>query len=198
MPESKVVAVEELASSEAKWVKLKKCRYQDPTGKEARRHHIAQPVAILALLRSETGKFPPSTIIIEQFRAPVDRYVVELPAGLISEGETPEETAIRELEEETGFKASGVVQTSPLLVCDPGMTNANMKLVTVDVPFPENLEMPEQKLDPGEFIQARIVEIAKLSAELKEYERKGFVIDARLDHFASGFELAEKLRQSTM
>ncbi|KAI8998928.1 NUDIX hydrolase domain-like protein [Trametes punicea] len=204
MPESKVVAVEELASSEAKWVKLKKCRYQDPTGKERLWEFAERPtrsssgidaVAILALLRSETNKFPPSTIIIEQFRPPIDRYVVELPAGLISEGETAEDTAIRELEEETGFKASGVVQTSPLLVCDPGMTNANMKLVTVDVPFPENLEMPAQKLDPGEFIRARIVELAKLSAELKEYEKKGFVIDARLDHLASGFELAEKLRQ---
>ena len=104
--------------------------------------------------------------------------------GLIDEGESPEETAIRELEEETGFKASSVIQTSPLLVCDPGphsgspdfqpctdpqvgMTNANMRLVTVDVPFPEKLEMPAQKLDPGEYITARIVELSKLAAEFK-------------------------------
>ncbi|KAI0653200.1 NUDIX hydrolase domain-like protein [Cubamyces menziesii] len=200
MSEPKVISVEGLSSSEAKWVKLKKCTYRDPTGKEALfyarnpcrvsyRRFLA--VAILALLRSESNKFPPSTIIIEQYRPPVDRHVV----GLISEGESPEQTAIRELEEETGFKASGVVQSSPLLVSDPGMTNANMKLVTVDVPFPENLEMPAQKLDPGEFIQVRIVELAKLRAELQAYERKGFVIDAKLDHLASGFELAEKLRQ---
>lgn len=32
----------------------------------------------------------------------------------------PEDAAIRELEEETGFQAGGVVETSPLLVCDPG------------------------------------------------------------------------------
>ncbi|KAI0332070.1 hypothetical protein GY45DRAFT_1321362 [Cubamyces sp. BRFM 1775] len=204
MSDPKVVAVEELSSSEAKWVKLKKCTYRDPMGKERLWEFAERPtrpssgidaVAILALLRSESGKFPPSTIIIEQFRPPVDRYVVELPAGLIGEGESAEETAIRELEEETGFKASGIAQSSPLLVSDPGMTNANMKLVTVDVPFPENLEMPAQKLDPGEFIQVRIVELAKLRAELQAYEQKGFVIDAKLDHLASGFELAEKLRQ---
>ena len=47
------------------------------------------------------------------------------------------------------------------------MTNANMKLVTVDVPFPEKLEMPAQKLDPGEFITARIVELSKLRAEFE-------------------------------
>ncbi|KAI0710418.1 NUDIX hydrolase domain-like protein [Cerioporus squamosus] len=205
MPQSKVTAVHDLPTSEAKWVKLKKCAYQDPTGKERLWEFAERPtrssggvdaVAILALLRSESGAFEPSTIIIEQYRPPVDRYVIELPAGLISEGETPEETAIRELEEETGLKASGVIQSSPLLVCDPGMTNANMKLVTVDVPFPEKLEMPAQKLDPGEFITARIVELSKLRAEFQEYEKKGYVIDARLDHLVSGFELARKLSQS--
>lgn len=47
------------------------------------------------------------------------------------------------------------------------MTNANMKLITVDVPFPEKLEMPAQKLDPGEYITARIVELSKLSTEFR-------------------------------
>lgn len=45
---------------------------------------------------------------------------LELPAGLIDEGETPEQAAIRELEEETGFKAAKVLESSPLQVCDPG------------------------------------------------------------------------------
>ena len=44
----------------------------------------------------------------------------ELPAGLIDEGETPEKTAIRELEEETGYKADNVVESSPTIVSDPG------------------------------------------------------------------------------
>ncbi len=118
-------------------------------------------------------------------KRPLTADTLRFLIGLISEGETPEEAAIRELEEETGFKASGVIQSSPLLVCDPGdattlrlcrtssdtclagMTNANMKLVTVDVPFPEKLEMPAQKLDPGEFITARIVELSKLRAEFQ-------------------------------
>ncbi|PIL23702.1 hypothetical protein GSI_13451 [Ganoderma sinense ZZ0214-1] len=204
MSESKVLSVEDLHTSDAKWVKLKKTTWRDPDGKQRPWEFATRPtrasggvdaVAILAILRSESGAFAPSTIIIEQFRPPVDRYVVELPAGLIGEGESAEETAIRELEEETGFKASNIIRTSPLLVCDPGMTNANMKLVTVDVPFPERLEMPAQKLEPGEYITARIVEISKLSAVFKEYEKKGFVIDARLSHFASGFEMAETLRQ---
>jgi 8-oxo-dGTP pyrophosphatase MutT (NUDIX family) len=40
--------------------------------------------------------------------------------GLIDEGETPEQAAIRELEEETGYKAEGVEESSPVIVSDPG------------------------------------------------------------------------------
>ena len=41
-----------------------------------------------------------------------------------------------------------------------------MKLVVLDVPFSDSLEKPEQKLDPGEFIKVRIVELSKLRGEL--------------------------------
>lgn len=41
--------------------------------------------------------------------------------GLVDEGETPEQAAIRELQEETGFKADKVLETSTLMVSDPGM-----------------------------------------------------------------------------
>ena len=47
------------------------------------------------------------------------------------------------------------------------MTTANMKLIAVDVPFPDKLEKSAQKLEPGEYITARIVELAKLPDELK-------------------------------
>lgn len=47
------------------------------------------------------------------------------------------------------------------------MTTANMKLIAVDVPFPDKLEKSAQKLEPGEHITARIVELAKLPDELK-------------------------------
>jgi ADP-ribose pyrophosphatase len=80
--------------------------------------NIILAVAILAIL---TGpNFPLSTIIIEQFRPPVNAYVIELPAGLIDPKETIESTAFRELEEETGYKAESLLEVSTLMVCDPG------------------------------------------------------------------------------
>ena len=47
------------------------------------------------------------------------------------------------------------------------MTNANMQLVVISVILDDKLEIPEPKLDPGEYIVTKIVEISKLSAELE-------------------------------
>ncbi|THH09227.1 hypothetical protein EW145_g2181 [Phellinidium pouzarii] len=129
-------------------------------------------VAIFAMIRSANKSFLPSTVIIEQYRPPIDKFIIELPAGLIDENETPEQAAIRELEEETGFKADEVIESSPVVVCDPGMTSANMKLVVLGVTFPGKLELRDAKLDDGEHIVKRIVELTKLYDELREYDKK--------------------------
>ncbi|MFO7992433.1 MAG: NUDIX hydrolase [Thermoplasmata archaeon] len=42
-------------------------------------------------------------VLIRNYRYPIDKMVLEIPAGLIEGGEEPMETARRELEEETGF-----------------------------------------------------------------------------------------------
>lgn len=47
--------------------------------------------------------------------------MLKIILGLVDEGETAEQAAIRELEEETGFKAAKVLESSPVLVADPGM-----------------------------------------------------------------------------
>ena len=46
--------------------------------------------------------------------------LIHFSLGLIDEGETPEEAAVRELEEETGYKADRVIESSPIVVSDPG------------------------------------------------------------------------------
>lgn len=102
---------------------------------------------------------------------------------MIDEGETAEDAAKRELEEETGFVATEVMESSATMVNDPGislsfpdfhlfqirfsgMTNANMKFVTLKVEFEDELQVNEAKLDEGEHIFRRVVELDKLSDEL--------------------------------
>ena len=66
-------------------------------------------------------------VLVEQFRIPVGRRIVELPAGIFGDepahaGETPAECAARELFEETGYRAGTI---RPLLVSptSAGMTS---------------------------------------------------------------------------
>jgi len=147
-------------------------------------------VAILALLKSKIPDEPLSTIIIEQYRPPAGNFVIELPAGLIDEGENAETAAVRELEEETGLKVSRIVKSSPVQVSDPGMTTANMKLIIVEAEVNSSDDLPMQKLDAGEHIVRRIVRLDALNAELNKYAERGFAIDARLSHFAIGWDLS--------
>ena len=51
----------------------------------------------------------------------------QFPAGLIDEGETAAEAAVRELKEETGYSGT-VGRTSTVCFSDPGLTNANMQV----------------------------------------------------------------------
>lgn len=59
--------------------------------------------AVLAAVTDE-GKM----VMVRQFRKPAERVMLEVPAGKIDPGEKPEETARRELAEETGYHAHHV------------------------------------------------------------------------------------------
>jgi ADP-ribose pyrophosphatase len=75
-------------------------RYSKPgTGEIFERDVVVFPeaVAVLPLLGERR------VVLLRQFRAPLNDYIIEVPAGVVDRGETPEETAKRELIEETGY-----------------------------------------------------------------------------------------------
>lgn len=71
-------------------------------------------VAMLAI--TEEGR----VLVIRQYRPAVERYTLELPSGMMDAGESPEETARRELLEETGYEAGDVKQLGRPMLTDSG------------------------------------------------------------------------------
>ncbi len=66
------------------------------------------------LHKTNHGTAGPEIVLQKQYRPPLDKIVIELPAGLIDAGETAEQAAIRELKEETGYVAEAI-ETSPIM-----------------------------------------------------------------------------------
>ena len=85
-------------------------------------------------------------LFVRQFRYPLNREIIEIPAGLIENGETPLEAAQRELREETGYKAERWTEM-PAIWTSPGFSDE--KLYTY---FAENLVHAPLKPDDDEDI----------------------------------------------
>ncbi|KAK3336088.1 NUDIX hydrolase domain-like protein [Podospora appendiculata] len=198
---SKVLSTEPLLESEAVWTKLVKKTYTDPNGvkrtwESAERRTRPKGcdidgVGIVAILDSETG---PEIVLQKQYRPPLDQVVIEIPAGLIDEGETAEQAAIRELKEETGYVGE-VLETSPIMWNDPGFCNTNLRMVhvSVDMSLPANQDL-KPELEENEFIEVFHLKLATLWDDCIKLEAQGYAIDARIANIAEGIEIAKKYR----
>lgn len=175
-----------------KFVELRKLTYLDPksvsrpweVAQRTNRSGKVDAVSVIPILKGDGNA---KTVIITQYRPPVDAIVVEFPAGLVDPGFTEEETAVKELKEETGYV--GIARSSSgVLVADPGMTSASMMSVVVDVDMShEENRHPIAKPEDGEYIAKHVVELDQLHHVLVELQkREGYVIDMKLMHFAEG------------
>lgn len=72
---------------------------------------ILQNGIVIYPIRKEN---PSQIVMIRQYRYPLDAYLYELPAGLIDEGETAREAAVREMREETGLIFEPFEHTDPI------------------------------------------------------------------------------------
>jgi ADP-ribose pyrophosphatase len=139
-----------------------------------RRPHSDAAVGILAISPEN------EIILVEQFRIPLQRRVVELPAGIVGDepefaGESFAETARRELLEETGYRATEM----NLLAVSP--TSSGMSSEYVHLFQAKNLTRETQGGGThAEDIQVHHVPLADMRTWLSRREMEGVAVDFRI------------------
>ncbi len=100
-----------------------------------------------------------SVLLVKQYRPAVRMVTLEIPAGLLELGECPMEAALRELEEETGYRAQKIEKIYEYYT-SPGISEGKFYLY-----YAENLIKTEQHLDEDEFVEVERVPLKNLSIE---------------------------------
>ena len=157
--------IEEDLKYEGSFIKVVKQVVKLPDGNTSTRDIVRHPggVAVAALFDDDT------ILLVEQYRKPIDKVTLELPAGKRENGEDPKTCGIRELEEETGLKAEkfeflGKIATSP------GFCDEYIYLYKA-----EGLYKGQINRDDDEFINVKKIKIK----EFKEMIRRGEITDAK-------------------
>ncbi len=119
-----------------------------------------------------------AVLLVEQYRVPLGRMSLELPAGLVAdetEGETVEASARRELEEETGYRAEHIVELGAF-AASPGMVSETFDLVRAS----GLLRVGEGGGVDHEDIAVHRVPLAVLPGFVEEKRAEGCAIDVKL------------------
>lgn len=123
-----------------------------PDGREATRDVVLHPGASVVIPLTEDGQL----YMVRQFRKPIDKVSLEIPAGKLDHGEDPLVCAVRELKEETGLTAESMKHLVSIH-STPGFSNEvlHMYLAT-------GLTEGELCADEDEFISSEKVPVDKL------------------------------------
>lgn len=136
-----------------------------PNQAQATREYVVHPGASAVVPIRDDGKI----IMVRQYRYPLGKEVLEIPAGKLDSGETPQQCVIRELAEETGYQAAEITHLSSIYTT-PGFTNEVIHLYVA-----RQLTATKQHLDEDEFLAVE----AYTPAELKALLQSGELADAK-------------------
>jgi len=149
---------------EGKIISLQVDTVRLPDGKTATREVVRHPGAV-AVLALHDGKM----LVVDQFRQALGRCEIEIPAGKLEPGEDPIEAAIRELEEETGYRC-GEIKRLQSFYTSPGFADEIIHLYVT-----EHLEIGEMAPDEDEFLEVSEITLE----EAYRYIHEGRISDAK-------------------
>lgn len=127
-------------------------RVRLPDGTIATREYIVHPGAVMVVPLLGDGRL----IVVRQYRYPLRRVMLEFPAGKLDGGESPFSCAIRELCEETGYRAA---QWARAGVLHNALAYSNEG---IEVWFARGLTAGAQRLDAGELVEVESMTLEAL------------------------------------
>lgn len=121
---------------------------RQPDGSSKRYYWVELPPAVVVVPLVEE-----EVIFVEQYRPTIRERQLELPAGIVEDGETASQAALRELREETGFTADGVATLQTFWIAT-GVLRHERTVV-----FAEGLSRAGTDRDDNEFLTVRSVPV---------------------------------------
>lgn len=136
-----------------------------PDGTQTTREYIVHPGAVMMVPLLPDGRL----VMERQYRYPMGRAMLEFPAGKLDAGEAPFACAMRELAEETGYRAAEWARAGILHNAIAYSTEG------IEVWFARGLTLGQAQLDAGEFLDI----VIHTPAELDALCASGEVTDAK-------------------
>ena len=136
-----------------------------PDATSATREYIVHPGAVVVVPLLDDGRL----VMERQWRYPLNRVMLEFPAGKLEPGEAPLRCGIRELAEETGYRAAEWARAA--------LTHNAIAYSTegIEIWFARGLTLGERLLDAGEFLDV----VAVHPDELEILAGRGELTDAK-------------------
>ena len=144
---------------------VRRDRIRLPDGNTAAREYIVHSGAVMIVPLLADGRL----VVERQWRYPLGRAMIEFPAGKLETGEDPLHCAVRELAEETGYRAAEWARAGFLNNAIAYSSEA------IDIWFARGLSLGERHLDDGEFLEVN----SASAEELDALAASGTITDAK-------------------
>lgn len=165
---------------EGKYIRIEKIFFQDEKGRDRIWEGCARCNSHGAVII--VPKIVPNDeyILVRQFRPPAGKYIIEFPAGLIDEGETPEMSAPRELYEETGYEGR-ITRIFAPGYSSPGLSGETATFVFMEIDGSKYCNItPETHQEDSENIEVFRVKSSEMMDFLQKAIANGDGVDCKL------------------
>lgn len=154
-----------------------------PNGRLAKREIVKHPGAVAIIPITDDNKI----VMVDQYRAALERTIIEIPAGKLEKGEEPRESAIRELEEETGYECNSLEWLISFYT-SPGFADE-----IIHVYIAKGLTKKEHaaSLDEDEFVNLHEVSLDEALTLIQEQK----IYDAKTAYAVTYLQLQEAMKK---